>query len=173
MYILLYNDEGLPEENMFNKIASEYKNKFQQNSSEEEIPEQTTREFDAALNELFFLLSQNEIYLTQIKNVLKKTRYRVSAYMSGVDDAILKTQNHKNKLLSVNPNLTCNVSSEQKQYKFYNAKTSILNCCNNSSDILKTLLFFMLLKNIVMPQGDVHKIAEDQVEILKTVINLL
>lgn len=179
---MLYNDEGLPEDNVFNKMASEFKSKFNESFSQnnETLKEEQNNEilnenikFNETLKELFLLLSQNEVFLTQIKNVLKKTRYRVSAYMASIEDALIKTQNHKNKLISVNPSLSNNVFSEQKQFRFYNAKASILNYCNNSSDILKLLLFLMLIKNLQLSVQEISEIAEEQVDILKLVINLL
>ena len=172
---MLYDDERLPEQNIFNKIASEFKEKFNSEKKLAEAGSTDLKEQEAKtlLIKVYTLLFENEIFLNQLKNVLKKSKYRVSTFASNLDNAILKTQEHKKIFEKLNIGLEKDINVEDKKMKFYNAKTSIMYFCNNQMDLLKSLLWLMLIKNMWCGCRDINKIATEQVEILNSVLKLL
>ncbi len=173
-----YDDEQLTKEENIGKINDAYKNSKLRQRDEEfgyELHVIKEEEFNNHIKQLYFLMLENEIYLMQLKNVLSRTRYRVSTFMSSLDNSIALNKKHYEQLLNIDNGLKTNTSVEvkDKKYKFYNAKTSILNCCNNQNKLLRTLLLLMLLNNIKLNSLELNKMALEQVEILESVTNLM
>lgn len=167
-----YEDEKIPNDNVFEKLASEFKQKIEnpQHLQDSEL-NVTQEQINQKIKHLVFLLSENEMYLEYLDSFLKKNaRYKITAQQLNLQDALEKTRNHKNKLLSLNTNYQ---TDEKKPRNFNrNIKATIFNCCNNQAGILRGLLWLMLIKSIFSDTKTLHEMATEQTEILQTVFKL-
>lgn len=166
---MIYDDEKLSSEGGFLKMANEFVKKFEPKN--EALLDVTDEEIEATFKQTLAKLSENEQWLTYLNQYLNKnSRYKITAQQVKLNEAIQTTKNHIQTLQSIKPNITI-VSTPLPTNK--NVKTAIFNCCNNQSGILRDLLWFMLLKNILTPnQQTLQVMAYEEAEMLQRMFEL-
>lgn len=175
---MIYNDDQLANEQIFAKIAQEYKNKLKSNQplddkitfTNPELKNNTS--YNDQVQSVVSLLEKSEGYLVMIKNFLPTTRYNGKIDIATLEQAIKQTKSNKQHILNLTPDFNPTILATQYVPTCYNYHHCFSEFCWCQMDLLRALLLLRLIRGYSDNETSLHQIVITELDIMQIPLKL-